>query len=119
MALRTRLLSLAPWAATGLVAAVLVFAAPPSASASLVSRVTVTSKEMHTQECLDQWCSTPDLFAVAWVVPEFGLPQRCGIGDVTQDATDVVEDEILCSGAVGRGAVQGAVRSLGPGRATA
>jgi hypothetical protein len=48
------------------------------AQASFVSKVTVTSNELHNRECLDwnPFCVKPDLFARAWLVNADGTQIR-------------------------------------------
>jgi len=91
-----------PLAGAGLLACGLVASSPPPARASLVQLVTVTAKEMHSTECLDEWCQTfrsgkPDLFARAYVLRDGALPMSCGMGPVTEDFQNVVEDQVLCN----------------------
>ena len=51
-------------------------AAPPSADASFVSRVSITSLEMHNYQCMDEWCNRADMFARAFIVLSDGS-ERC------------------------------------------
>jgi len=87
--------------ATAVLALVLALAAvAPPAQASFVSKVTVTSRELHNGECLDQvlFCLKPDLFARAWLVNADGTQVRCPDGPVSHGFDNIIEDQVLCSG---------------------
>jgi hypothetical protein len=95
-----RLTAASMTAAAGVLIAVL--PGPSPAAASFVSAVTVTSNELHGgPECLDRnWgvvCPRPDLFARAVINLDDGI-RVCPVGPVTDNAENVVADQVLCSG---------------------